>query len=285
MVGIEQYIWLVEFCLAQHIAIGREPVRPFPAKHTPEHRAQILHTVITGRSPQRATRFAFLIRIMHAENLGIGFFVLFDQETPPGIVAKAARVDAHHVDGRFAIDNPVGQLPTRASGGSNPETMAFVKPEVFDAPCRSDNGRTVRRIGDCAVVDFFDADLAKGGHALHRREDIRLKSLQCVGEKFVFAVRRWPVDIAGRRANLIRPKQQASRLFSHIIAGIRFPQHAHFGKSGFLACHDSRMLFSHDILMLDRDYRDIEPDHCASLAREIARARDNMLTRDIALIS
>ena len=166
---------------------------------------------------------------MNRENLGIGLLILFDQEAAPRIIAKAARIDTHHVNRGLTINNPMGKLPTRAPCGGDSETMTFVKPEVFEAPCRTDDGRPVGRVSDCAVINFLDSHLSKGGNTVHRCENIRLKPVKRVREKFVFTVRRWPIDIAGRCANLIRPEQQAARFLTHIIAGVGFAQHAHLG--------------------------------------------------------
>ena len=114
---------------------------------------------------------------MHREDLGIGLLILFNQKAPTRIFAEATGVDAHHVDGRFAIHNPVRQLPTRTTSSGYPETMTLIQPKVFEAPCRSDNRRAVGRIGDSAIIDFLDANFAKGRHPLHGRQDIRLKPL------------------------------------------------------------------------------------------------------------
>ena len=44
------------------------------------------------------------------------------------------------------------------------------------------------------------------------------------------------------------------------------------------------MRFGDDILVLDRDDRNVEPDHRAGLAREIAGRRDDVLAGDVALV-
>ena len=166
---------------------------------------------------------------MNRENLGIGFFVFLDQETAPGIIAKAARIDAHHVNRRLTINNPMGKLPASAASRCHAKTMPFIEPEVFEAPGRADNRRPVGRVSDCAVINFLDSHLSKGGNTVHRGEDIGFEAFKRVGKQFIFAVRRRSINIAGRCANLIRPEQQAARFLTHIIAGVGFAQHAHLG--------------------------------------------------------
>ena len=284
MIVVQKHVGLVEISLAERIALGRKPVGAFPAEYTAKHRTKRLHPVIARGAPQCASCFTLFIGIVHGEDLGIGFLVLLNQEAATGIIAKAARIDAHHVDRWFTIDNPVRQLPTCATCGGHAKTVAFVEPEVFQAPCRPDNRRPVGRIGDCAVIDALNANLAKGWHALHGGKDIGLQPFKRVREQFIFTRCGRAINIAGRRTQFIWPQQQAARFLTHIIACVRFAQDAHFGQSRFFARHDVRMLLGHDILMLDRDHRDIEAHHCACLAREIAGAGNDMLARDVALI-
>ena len=45
------------------------------------------------------------------------------------------------------------------------------------------------------------------------------------------------------------------------------------------------MRFGHDILVLHRDHRNIQPDHPAGLTGKIAGRTDDMLTGDLTLVS
>ncbi len=51
-----------------------------------------------------------------------------------------------------------------------------------------------------------------------------------------------------------------------------------------LALDDLGMRFGDDILVLDRDHRDVDPDHAAGLPREISGRRNDMLASDVALV-
>ena len=178
----------------------------------------------------------------------------------------------------------MGQLPARAASGRDPKAVTFVQPEVFEAPCWSDDRRSVGRIRNRAVIDFLDAHFTKGRHAIHCRNDIGFKPFECIGKQFIFTVRCWTIDIASRRANLIWAKQKATRFFTHIIACVRLAQHTHFGKAGLFALHDFGVLLGDQILVLHRDDRNIQPNHRPCLTREVARAGYDVLARYIALI-
>ncbi len=219
---------------------------------------------------------------MDREDLGVGFLVLLLEKALRRIVSEAAGVDAHHVDRGLAFDDPFGELPARATRGRDPEGMALVEPEVGHQRRRPDDRRTVGRVRDGAVIDLLDPDLAEGRHALDRRLDIGHQPVEIFLEQLVFAVRRRAVHIADRRAFLVGAEQQAACLLAHVPGTVGFAQHAHFGQALALALLDRRMRFSHDILVLDRNDRHLQPDHAAGLAREIAARRYDMLADDVA---
>ena len=221
---------------------------------------------------------------MHREDLGIGLLIFFNQKASAGIIAKAAWVDAHHVDGRLPVHNPMCQLPTRAACGRNPKAVALVQPEVFEAPCWPDDRRPVGRVGNRAIIDFLDAYFAKGRHAIHCGDDIWLKPFECIGKQFIFAGRSRAINIASGGTNFIRPKQQATGFLTHIIARVRFAQNAHFRQARLFARHDCGMLLRHQILVPDRDDRNIQPNHRPCLPRKVARTGYDMLASDVALI-
>src|SRR5262245_2335663 len=98
---------------------------------------------------------------MNCEDVGIGFLILGAQIAGCRIGAEAARVDTHHVDGWFALDDPVGELPPGSTGSGDPKTVALVEPEIGKVPRRPDDRATVRCVGDGAVVDLLDPHLAE----------------------------------------------------------------------------------------------------------------------------
>ena len=176
------------------------------------------------------------------------------------------------------------QLPAGPARRGDAEAVPFVEPEVPQPRRRSDDRAAIGRIGDRAVVDPLDPHLAERRHPRDGGEDIGLQPFQIVGEQLVFRIRRRPVRIADRRPDLVRPEQQPAGFLAHVIACVALAQHAHLGQPRGLARHDFGVLLGHDILVLDRDHRHVEPDHLAGLAREAARRRHDMLAGDIALV-
>ena len=159
---------------------------------------------------------------MHGEDPGVGLLVLLDEIPGLGVSAEAPRIDAEHVDRRLAVDDPFGKLPPGAAGRGDAERVAFVEPEVLQARRRADDRRAVGRIGDRPVIDLLDPGLAEGGNPRDRGLDVRRETVEVFGKKLVFAVRRRPVDITGRRALLIRPEQEPACLLAHVPGRIRF---------------------------------------------------------------
>ena len=265
-------------------ALGREPVRPLPAELLAEHRPQRLHALEARRHAQRPPGRALLVRIVDGEDVGVRLLVLLAQIRLGRVVAEAPRVDAQHVDRRLAFCDPLGQLPAGAAGRGDAEAVALVQPEVPQSPGGTDDRAAIRRVRDGAVVHLLHPDLAERRHAVDRRLDVRGQALEVLGEQLVLGILARAVQIAAGRATLVRPEQQAARLLAHVPGAVALAQHAHLGQAVLVPLHDRRMRLGHDVLVLDRDHRDVEPDHGAGLAREVAGRRDDVLARDVALV-
>ncbi len=240
--------------------------------------------VVAGRGAERPAGRALLVRVVDDEDVGVGLLVLGLEIGLGRVVAEAARLDAQHVDRGLAFDDPFGQLPAGAAGRGDAEAVALVQPEIAQPPGRADDRAAVRGVGDGAVVDPLDADLAECRHAVDRGLDVRLEALEVVREQLVLGVGARAVEVAAGRALLVGAEQQAARLLAHVPGAVRFAQHAHLGQAVPMALLDLRVRLGHDVLVLDRDDRNIEPDHGAGLAREIAGRRDHVLAGDVALV-
>ena len=131
VVLVQQDVRLGEIGLAERIALRREPGRTLPAVDGAEHGAQRRHSVMAGEAAQRTGGGALLVRIVDGEDLGVGLLVLFLQIAAARIGAEAAGIDAHHVQRRLAVDDPVCELPACAASGGDAEAMALVQPEVL----------------------------------------------------------------------------------------------------------------------------------------------------------
>ena len=263
-------------------ALRGEPIGPFPAKLLAEHGAPGLEALVAGRGAQRPGGGTFLVREVNGEDVGVGLLVLRLEVALGGVVAKAARLHAEHVDGRLALHNPFGQLPAGAAGGGDAEAVALVEPEVGQPPGRADDGAAVRRVGDGAVVNFLNAHFGEGGHPVHGGLDVRRQALQVLREQFVLDVVGRTVQVAARRALLIGAENEATTLLAQIPGAVGFPQHAHFRQPRLVPGHHLRMRLGDDELMLHRQHRHVQAHHRARGAGVAAGGRDHMFAADVA---
>ena len=265
-------------------AFRRKPVGALPPELLSEDGTEILQPVIAGRGAKRTRGPALFIRIVDDEDVLVGFLVLRLEIGFGCVAAIAPRIDAKHIDGRLALDDPFGKLPAGAAGGGDAEAVAFAQPEVRHIPCRTDDRVAVRGVGDGAVIDLLHTGLAKGGHAVHGGFDMRLQTLKVLLEQLIFGIGTRAVDIACRGTSLVRAEDQATRLLAHVPAAVGIAKDAHFRQPGCLTRLDVVMRLGDDVLMLDRDDRNVQPDHAACLAREVAGGADHMLACDLALV-
>ncbi len=113
---------------------------------------------------------------------------------------------------------------------------------------------------------------------------MRHQAVEFFLKQLIFAVIGRTVDITDRRANFIRTEDQPARLFTHVPGRVGFAQHAHFRQALAAAFLNGRMRLVDDILMLDRNDRNVDADHLAGLAGKGARAGDDVLGDDLALV-
>ena len=266
------------------VARAGEPVRTLPAELLPEHRAKRPHPFVARRSAVRTRGRAFFVRVVDGEDVGVGFLVLRLQVGAGGVVAETARVDAEHVDGRLAFDDPLGQLPPGAPRRGDAETVPLVQPEVRQAPGRADDRAAVRRVRDGAIEDLLHAEFGERRHAANGGLDVRREAIQIRVEQLVLALRVRPVQIAGRRAFLVRAEQQAARFLAHVPRSVGFPQHAHFRQAGAMAGLNVRMRFGDDVLVLNRQHRNVEADERSGAAGEVAGGADHVFAHHAAVV-
>ena len=177
-VAAEQHIAAADFRFRQFIIGRRKPVGALPAVNPAENRAEFFHALVAGRGFQRRGGGAFFVGKMRGEHISVGLLVFFAQISARGVGPEAARIHAHHVHGRLAVHDPLGELPAGAAGRGDAETVPLVQPEIFQAPGRPDNRVAVRGVGDRAVVDLLDADFAECRHAVYARLNVRFQALQ-----------------------------------------------------------------------------------------------------------
>ena len=213
----------------------------------------------------------------------VGLFVLDLREVLRDD-AEAPRIDADHVDGRLAVDDPLGELPAGAAGRRDAEAVAFGEPEILQAESRADHRVAVRRIGDRAVDDVLDAGILEARHPVHGGLDMGHEPVEVAGEQVFLEALRHAVDEAGRRVALVGPENPAHALLAQIVGGVGFPEHGKFRVTGFPVLLQHGIDVGDDILVLDRDCRNFETDHPGRSAGIVAGRAHDMLAADVALV-
>ena len=197
--------------------------------------------------------------------------------------AEAPRVDADHVDGRLALDHPLGQLPAAAAGRGDAEGMSLGEPEVGQAEGRADHGIAVRGVGDGAVDDVLDAGVLEAGHAGHAGLDVRHQALEIAGEEVLLEAGRHAVGEARRGALLVGAEDPAHPFFPEVVLGVGFAQDRQLRVAGLAVVLQHRVDVGDDVLVLDRDRGDLKADHLGGGAGVVAGGADHVLAGDVAL--
>ena len=226
-------------------------------------------------------RQAFLHRIVVDEDVLVGLLVLDLREILRDD-AEAPGIDADHVDRRFAVDDPFGELPAGAARGGDAEAVAFREPEILQAEGRADHRVAVGRIGDRAVDDVLDAGILEARHPVHGGLDMGHEPVELAGEQVLLETLRHAVDEAGRRVALVGAEDPAHALLAQIVGGVGFPQHGEFRVAGLAVFLQHRVDVGDDILVLDRDRRDFQADHPGGGAGIVAGRAHDMLAADVA---
>ena len=261
----------------------REPVRPLPAEARAPDRAGLVEPVVAGRGLGQPAEPTLFHRIVVDEDVLVGFLVLDLREILRDD-AEAPRIDADHVDGGLAVDDPLGKLPARAAGRGHAEAVAFGQPEILQAESRADHRVAVGRVGDRAVDDILDAGVLEARHPLHAGLDMGQQPVELAREKVFLEGLGHAVDEAGRRVALIGAEDPAHPFLAQIIGGVGFPEHGEFGVAGVAVFLQHRIDIGHDILVLDRDRRNFQADHPGRGARIVAGRAHDMFAADIALV-
>src|SRR5690606_22751437 len=147
-----------------------------------------------------------------------------------------------------------------------------------------DDGRAVGRIADGAVVDLLDADLAEIRHTGDGRFDIWLQSFQILLEQFVLRVLVRAVDITDRRTFFVGPEQKPIVLFAHVPRGVGLPQHTQLASARFAELAYFGVRLGNDVLVFHGHHGNVEADHLARLAHEVAGRRNDVFASDVPVV-
>ena len=239
---------------------------------------------MTGAGLGGPRRRALLVRVVDDEDVGVGLLVLGPGVVLVGIGAEAARVHRQHVDGGLAVGDPAGELPAGAAGGGDAEAEAFRQPEVRQPVGRPDERVAVRRVGNGAVDAILDAGVAEHRHPVHRGFDMRLQAVHVRRQQLLPETLGNAVHRPGRRSLLVGPENQALALFAHVVGGVALAQHRQFGEARLPALDEFGDGVGDEVLVLDRDRRQVEAHHGAHLPRPGAGGGHHGLAGDVAAI-
>ena len=224
------------------------------------------------------------VRVMDREDVAVRFFVLRDKVTLARVTAEATRIDRQHVDAGLAFDDPFGQLPAGTTRGRDAEAVAFVDPDVPDAPRRPDQRAAIGRVRDWTVDDVLDAATLQPRHATLRRFDVGQQPLQFAGKEVLAEPARHAVGEARRRAGFVGTEDPAQAFLAEVIRLIGLAQHREFAAARLAICLQLGRFIVDDVLVFDRNGRHFKAEHAARLPGVVAGAKHDMLGGDFTAV-
>ena len=93
-----------------------------------------------------------------------------------------------------------------------------------------------------------------------------------------------PSTVARRGADLVGAEDQPAPLLAQVPGAVRLPQHPHLGQARRVTRLYFRVRLGDDVLVLNRNDRDVEACHGARAPGEAARRADHVLADDVALV-
>ncbi len=261
-----------------------EEIGALPAEALAEHGAARLQPIIGRRRAQRPRGGTLLVGIMQHEDVLVGLLVLLHRIGQGRVGAEAARIDRQRVDLGLARGDHLGQVIAGAARRGDAEGEALGEVEIAQAGRRAEQRVAVRRIGDRPVIDRLDAALGEARHAMEGLLDMPFEAVEIGRQEIGVEARRHAMHRPGRRALLVGAEDEAAALLAHVPARIGVTQHGMLGIARLAPFGDRRDLVGDDVLVLDRDGRDVEPDHGGGAARVIAGRAHHRAAGDVALV-
>ena len=254
-------------------------IRALPSVHLPELRAQRLLAVVCGRCPQRTTRLAFLVGVMKHVDVGIAFLVLLHRVFGGHPRAVALGIKAGHVDLGLAFDHQLGKVVASAARRRDPERKAFRQPHVSQARSRTEERVAVGRVADRAVIIVLQPDLFRGRDSVDEGHVFFFDPLQIEREEVGAEAVGATVFEPRGGVFLVRAKDPAAAFLAHVPLRIRVAQDRMLGVV-FAPCDQCWVGFGDDVLMLNRNGRDLDAEKLCSALGMVARGGHDMFGTD-----
>ena len=151
---------------------------------------------------------------MDGEDVAVGLFVLYLEIGLGSVVAEPSRLDTEHVDSWLTFYYPLGQLPAGTATSGNAKRMAFVEPEILQAPGWANDRISIGGVTDSAVVNFFDADFRECRHSIDGGLDMGLKAVEIFLEQLVLNLIVGAVYVAAWRTGLVGAEKKTAGLLT-----------------------------------------------------------------------
>ena len=177
-------------------------------------------------------------------------------------------------------DDPLGQVLPDPARLRDPEAQPACEPEAGQAERGPEERVPVRRVGDRAVHDPRDAGPGEDGHPSHRGLDDALQALGVRREEVGAESGRDPADAERLGLPLVRTQEKALRLLAQVVRGVDLPEERQLAAER----RDLGNRLRHEVLVLHRDDREVQPRQLPDLARPRAGGVHDDLGADLPLI-
>ena len=253
--------------LLARLITGGKPQGVFPAGIEAEDRPHILLHPVNWAGAHRAACRAFLIREMDLEAVGILVGDPRAGEILARPVAIAGKIPAKHIQLRLPLHHPFGREKAKPAGLRKAGDDAVAAEIVAQFRHRTEQRCTVRRPDHRPVDDALDPRLPHRRNAGDGAHHVRLDPLKIVGEQLMPEALGRAVLGPEPHVAFIGADQQALALLPQVVFAVAV------GDGGQAAIHrgDLRDGLGHEILMLRRHQRQVDPGEPRHLARPEAR--------------
>ena len=255
-------------------------VRALPAVHLTHLRAHLQLTLIGRRRAERAAGLTLFIRVVQDEDVVVAFLVLARGVFGGHPIAVALGVQRGHVDLGLAIHHHLGKVVPRAARRRDAEGEAFCDPHVAQAGNRADQWVAVGGIADWAVEIVLQAHGFGRGNPVDHRHVFRFDPLQIQGEEVGAEAVGDGIFKPRRSAVFVGAKDPAAALFADIPFGVGIAQDRVFAV-GLAVFLQHRIGFGHDILVFDRNGRDLDAQKFRRTLGVVAGGGDDMFGVDV----
>src|SRR5262249_55055411 len=266
--------------IARLDAAWGEPVGTLPAVALPPDRAPCAELVVHRTGLRRAGVGALLVRKMHGVHVAVGLLVLLHHVAVASVGPEGGGIARQHVDAGFPFDDPLGELPAGTARCGDAEAVSLVEPHIAHAPGGPDERTAIGCVGDRAVDDVLDPTVLECRHAARGSLDVRHQAGEIAGKEAAAEPLGHPIGEPRRRAFLVGPQDPSHALLAQVVGGVGLAQHRELAATTLTVGFELGRFVIDDVLMLDRDCRNVEPEHPPGLPRVIAGREHEVLGGD-----